>query len=156
MAGWTAGGWLAENTRHPCRLFHLVVGQLQLLHHLLQILLVHLTKYFVKLSSGVFFLLISTLEKECLRILKVSRLIFNYPRHIDADPDPPFHVEADPDPTANIDADPAFHSDADLNPDAQNCADPAPPQHWSIGSDFFLPMPGYRRYTVLVKTMDVR
>jgi hypothetical protein len=63
MAGWTAGGWLAEDPRYPCRLFHLVVGQLQLLHHLLQILLVHLTKSFVKLSSAVL-LLISTMEKE--------------------------------------------------------------------------------------------
>ncbi len=42
MAGWTAGGWLAEDPRHSCRLLHLVMGKLQLLHHLLQILLVHL------------------------------------------------------------------------------------------------------------------
>jgi hypothetical protein len=47
MAGWTAGGWLAEDPRYSCRLFHLVMGQLQLLHHLLQILLVHLRDFVV-------------------------------------------------------------------------------------------------------------
>jgi hypothetical protein len=53
MAGWTAGGWLAEDPWHSCRLFHLVMRQFQLFHHLLQILLVHLTKDFVKLCSVV-------------------------------------------------------------------------------------------------------